>query len=213
MAYVDVKNQFLGLLNRRDITPSLTNTFMGFGIQRIQRELRIPSMEKLISITTDGTSNFQVPGDLLEVISIHTNDQVNHVKMKRVDLDTILSFSRVPGVPTYYYREAGTFTIGPYPPAGTLVWVHYYADAASLSADSDTNWITQVAPTLLIYAALSYSADYFLDDRKEMFEASYVQIAEQLQNMSLQDELENASVSAAYDSTPNYIGPFYGWGW
>ena len=211
MAYVDVKNQFLGLLNRRDITPSLTDTFMGFGIQRIQRELRVPAMEKLVSVITDGTAGFSVPGDLLEIISIHTNDAVNHRKLKRVDLQTILDYAQIPGQPQYYYRETGTFTVGPYPPSGTTIWVNYYADVSSLSADTDTNWLTEVAPALLIYAALSYSADYFLDDRKMMFENSYLQIAEQLTIMAQQDELENASVGQAYDSSPNYIGPFYGW--
>ena len=211
MAYVDVKNQFLGLLNRRDITSTLVNTFMGFAIQRIQRELRVPAMEKLVSITTDGTSSIAVPGDLLEIISIHTNDQVNHRKLKRADLQTILDFAKIPGVPQYYYRETGTFSLGPYPPSGTTVWINYYADSSNLSADSDTNWITEIAPTLLIYAALSYACDYFLDDRKQMYEASYIQIAEQLQNMALQDEIENAAISSAYDSSPNYVGPYYGW--
>lgn len=211
MAYVDVKNQFLGLLNRRDITPTLTDTFMGFGVQRIQRELRIPAMEKLVSVTTDGTGAISVPGDLLEVISIHTNDTVNRQKLVRTDLQTILQYAQIPGSPKYYYRETGTFTIGPYPPEDTTVWIHYYADASNLLADSDTNWITEIAPTLLIYAALSYSCDYYLDDRKQMFEAAYMQIAEQLQQMALQDELQNASISPAYDSSPNYIGPFYGW--
>lgn len=210
MAYVDVKNQFLGLLNRRDITPSLVNTFMDFGIQRIQRELRLPSMEKLIAMTTDGTSALQVPGDFLEVIAMYTDDAVNSQKLVRCDLQTILNYSKIPGSPRFYYREGSFFTIGPYPPSGTSVFLHYYVNASSLSADSDTNWITQVAPTLLVYAALSYASDYFLDDRKQLFEASYIQIAEQLQQMALQDELQNASISPAYDSMPNYVGPFYG---
>lgn len=211
MAYVDVKNQFLGLLNRRDITPSLTNTFMSFGIQRIQRELRIPAMEKLVYIPTDGSASFPVPADLLELISMHTNDAASHKKLVRTDLQTILDTSVIQGSPRYYYRESKTFTIGPCPPDNTPIYLNYYKNADTLSADTDTNWITEVAPTLLIYAALSYSADYFLDDRKQMFEASYMQIAEQLQLMALQDELQNASISPAYDSAPNYVGPYYGW--
>lgn len=210
MAYLDVKTQFLGLLNRRDITPSLTQTFLSFGVQRIQRELRIPAMEKLISITTDGTPAIQVPGDMLEVIAVYTDDLTNTQKLTRCDLQTILTWSKLPGSPRYYYREGGFFTIGPYPPAGTSIYINYYVNASDLSADTDTNWITEIAPTLLIYAALSYAADYFLDDRKQMFEASYVQIAEQMQLMALQDEVQNASISPAYDSTPNYVGPFYG---
>jgi len=184
---------------------------MSFGIQRIQRELRVPAMENLIAVSTDGTANFQVPGDFLEIISLHTNDAVMHKKLIKADLQTILDFAQVPGSPRYYYREGTTISVGPYPPANTLVYMHYYVNANTLSADTDTNWITEIAPTLLIYAALSYSCDYFLDDRKEMFEASYQQIADQIQQMALQDELQNASVAAAYDSNPNYIGPFYGW--
>lgn len=211
MAYVDVKNQFLGLLNRRDITPSLTNTFMQFGIQRIQRELRIPAMEKLANFVTDGTTNVAVPGDYLEMISIYTNTTTSHKRLTRVDAQSILDYSKQSGIPQFYSRIGGNFVVGPVPPSGTNVFIYYYADASALVADSDTNWITDIAPTLLIYAALSYASDYFLDDRKQMFEASYIQIAEQLQNMALQDELENASVSSAYDTSPNYIGPFYGW--
>ena len=211
MAYVDVKNQFLGLLNRRDITPSLTNTFMQFGIQRIQRELRIPAMEKLANFVTDGTYNVAVPGDYLEMLSIYTNTTTSHKRLTRVDAQSILDYSKQSGIPQFYSRIGGNFVVGPVPPSGTSVFIYYYADASALVADSDTNWITDIAPTLLIYAALSYASDYFLDDRKQMFEASYMQIAEQLQNMALQDELENASVSSAYDTSPNYIGPFYGW--
>ena len=211
MAYLDVKTQFLGLLNRRDITPTLVNTFLTFGIQRIQRELRLPAMEKVAIFTTDGTFQVDVPGDYLEAISLYTNSETSHLKLVRADTQTVLDYAKTYGVPQYYSRVGAKFHIGPVPTTGTQLFIHYYADASALSSDTDTNWITEVAPTLLVYAALSYAADYFLDDRKQLFEASYIQIAEQLQNMALQDELANASVSSAYDSAPNYVGPYYGW--
>lgn len=210
MTYLAVKNQFLGLLNRRDITPTLVDTFMGFGIQRIQRELRVPAMEKVVEVLTDGTAEISVPGDFLQVISVHTNDAVNQRKLIRTDLQTILNYSKIPGSPQYYYREGATFYIGPYPPENTSVWINYYADVSSLTADTDTNWLTEVAPALLIYASLAYAADYYLDDRKGLFETSYQQIADQLTMMAMQDEVENASISTAYDSSPNYVGPYYG---
>lgn len=209
MAYLDVKNQFLGLLNRRDITPSLVNTFMQFGIQRIQRELRVPAMEKIGYYETDGTATVTVPSDLLEVIAIYTNDQTNRHKLVRTDLQKIIDYSNIPGSPRFYFREGDKFRIGPYPPSGTTVWIDYYGDASELSADTDTNWLTETSPALLIYAALSYACDYFLDDRKQLFEASYIQVAEQLTFMAQQDEVQNASVSPAYDSMPTYVGPYY----
>lgn len=211
MAYLDVKTQFLGLLNRRDITPTLVNTFLTFGIQRIQRELRLPAMEKVAIFTTDGTYQVDVPGDYLEMINIYTNTSSSHQRIVRTSAQNILDYLQIPGIPQYYSRVGGKFYIGPYPPSGTQIFIHYYADTAALSADTDVNWITEVAPTLLVYAALSYAADYFLDDRKQLFEASYLQVAEQLQNMAIQDELGNASVSSAYDSNPSFVGPYYGW--
>ena len=211
MAYLDVKTQFLGLLNRRDITPTLVNTFITFGLQRIQRELRVPAMEKTAEFITDGTPKVPVPGDLLEVINIFTNSTAEQARLIRTDTQTILNFQNTAGSPRYYSRIANNYHVGPFPPAGNSIFIHYYADCAPLVADTDTNWISEVAPTLLVYAALSYAADYFLDDRKQMFEASYTQIAEQLQFMALQDELANSSISSAYDSSPSYVGPYYGW--
>lgn len=211
MAYLDVKTQFLGLLNRRDITPTLTNTFLNFGVQRIQRELRVPAMEKIAEFICDGTNRVPVPGDYLEALNVYTNSTAEQNRLIKTDMQTILNFQNISGSPRYYTRISGNFHVGPFPAAGTSIFIHYYADTSGLVADTDINWITEVAPTLLVYAALSYASDYFLDDRKQMFEASYIQIAEQIQNMALQDELENASISSAYDSSPSYVGPYYGW--
>jgi hypothetical protein len=210
VTYLAVKNQFLGILNRRDITPSLTDTFMLYGIQRIQREVRCREMEKLTSVLTDGSSTIDIPTDLLEVISLNTNDQVNVHKLVRTDLQTILNYSKIPGQPRFYYRQDGKFSIGPYPPEDTTIWINYYCDVSSLTADTDSNWLTEQAPALLVYAALAYAADYFLDDRKQLFESSYAQVGEQLMLQSTQEDLENASISPAYDTAPNYVGPYYG---
>lgn len=195
MFYGDLKTNFQGLLNRRDITPSLTNTFMGFGIQRIQRELRVPAMEKKAIATTDGSPNILVPGDLLQIISILYSTAYTQNKLVRVDLQSALRSAQQPGDPTVYTRDVSNFVVGPCPPAGTPLSITYYADASNLSADTDHNWLTDGAPDLLIYAALSRAADYFLDERKKLFEETYKQIGEAWQQMALQDELENASIS------------------
>lgn len=200
MAYSDVKTQFLGILNRRDITSSLVNTFMGYAIQRIQREIRVPSMERVTTLTTDGTATLTVPPDLLQFISVHVNDNDNgRTKLTRTDLGTILYWANIQGQPEYYHREAQYLYVAPYPPEDTSVFVHYYADAPSLVEDTDTNWMTEVAPMLLVYAALSYASDYFLDDRKTLFEQVYMQTAEQTQVQALWDEVENASIRPAFN--------------
>jgi hypothetical protein len=198
MAYGDVKTQFLGLLNRRDITPSVTDTILGYALQRIQRKVRVPAMERIVSVTCDGSSLIPVPGDYLEVISLNTNDQSSQTKLVKSDLQTILTKANYPGNPTVYHRVGPNFHIGPYPPDGTLIWIHYYADAPALSADTDENWITEIAPQLLVYAGLSYACDYFLDDRKGLFEATYLQLEDELEQMGLEDDLINSSIGSSF---------------
>ena len=46
----NLRSHFIALLNRSDITNSLADTFIDQSIARIQRQLRIPSMEKTHTI-------------------------------------------------------------------------------------------------------------------------------------------------------------------
>lgn len=195
MIFSEIKTNFQGLLNRRDLTPSLTTTFIDFGVKRIQRELRVPAMEKQVLFTTDGTANVPVPGDLLEIISILYQDANTAEKLVKVDYQRGLRASMSPGNPKVYTRDVSTFVLGPAPPLGTPILLNYYADASSLVDDTDRNWLTDVSPDLLIYAALTYAADYFLDERADKFEARYNQIGSALQAMGQQDDFENASIS------------------
>lgn len=208
MLYSEIKTNFQSILNRRDITASQITTFMGFAIQRIQRELRVPPMEKLVAYTCDGTATLDIPGDLLEVIAIFFNDSVNQLKLTRVDLTSAIRASQAPGVPQVYHRSGASFLIGPYPPSGTKAYINYYADASTLNADTNHNWLTDAAPDLLIYGALCYAADYFLDERKMAFEQRFGQIIDDLQQQAHQDELENASLLPAYNTSPiPYLNP------
>lgn len=200
MLYSDIQANIKAILNRRDCTQSQLLTFIGLAIQRIQRTLRVPSMEAQANYTYTGAENslVPVPGDLLEVIDLTFNDQLRQRKLTRVDHQSAIRLSNLPGNPTSYYRVGGNFLVGPNPPAGTVITIWYYQDAANLSADGDHNWLTDAAPDCLIYCALSYAADFFLDDRKDSFEQRFASIQSELQSMAQQDELMNASISPAY---------------
>jgi hypothetical protein len=195
MIFSELKTNFQGLLNRRDLTPSLTTTFFDFGIKRIQRELRVPAMEKKVSFTTDGTANVPVPGDLVEIINIFHQNAYTADKLVKVDYQNGLQAAMSPGDPKVYTRDVSNFVIGPCPAAGETIFITYHSDASTLVDDTDHNWLTDVAPDLLIYAALTYAADYFLDERAQKFEQRYGQIGEALQLMAQQDELLNASIT------------------
>jgi hypothetical protein len=205
MLYSEIQTNFQAILNRRDLTPTQMSTFISMAIQRIQRVLRVPSMEAVAFYTMNGTNGtMPVPGDLLEVIAIAFNDSVNQQKLVRTDLQTAIRLSNIPGNPTSYYRQSGSFIVGPYPPAGSVCYVAYYQDASNLALPTDHNWMTDACPDLLIYGALCYAADYFLDERAQSFEARFNQILNDNQQMALADELSNASISPAYSEYDGY---------
>ena len=72
MNYGDIKTHFEALLNRSDITPILTTNFIDQGIARIQRQLRTPLNENIVTYTiTTQTPSVTVPNDFLEIISLY----------------------------------------------------------------------------------------------------------------------------------------------
>ena len=154
-------------------------------------------MEALVTLVTDGTPNLTIPGDFLEGIALYTDDTINQEKFSKLDLQRVIRESNIPGVPFCYCRVGPKWLIGHVPPAGTNIYCSYYQDASALSADSDHNWLTDLAPDLFIYGALVRAADFFLDERKDMFEQTFQQCLADLQDMADRDELENASVGMA----------------
>ena len=68
----NLRSHMIALLNRSDITNALADTFIDQSIKRIQRVLRIPSMEATqnYSITTQ-TASIVLPNDFLELIELH----------------------------------------------------------------------------------------------------------------------------------------------
>lgn len=207
MLYSEIQTNVQAILNRRDLTPTQLSTFIGFAVQRIQRVLRVPAMEAKTIVTMNGSSGvIPVPGDMLELIAITFNDSVNQQKLVRTDFQTAIRLSNTPGNPTSFYRDGGSFRIGPYPATGTLCYISYYQDAGGLAAPSDHNWLTDACPDLLVYGALCYAADYFLDERSGTFEARFNQIAGDVQTMAQDDELSNASISPAYSDSPGTYG-------
>lgn len=196
MNYGEVKTLFLSILNRRDITPTQVTSFVDMGIRRIQRKLRIPSMEKVIIHTSDGTGIIPVPTDFLEMISMATSDTTTHRKLIKIDLQTVLDYGVTNDYPMYYYRAGSEWFLGPRPYQGTQISINYYRDFSDLTNDTDTNWLTLAAPDLVAYAALTYSSDHFLDDRLQLFESRYSGIIEDLMDQAKLDEAQNASISA-----------------
>jgi len=195
MNYGEMKARFLGLLNNRQCTPSLTASFIDSGIARCQRKLRCPAMEKGLVVTI-GTpySGLWIPGDYLELIRIENS---YGKKLTRKSLDYVKCMNGV-DVPQFFARQVNKWVLGPTPAQDDTVRIDYYAEFGGLSAEGDENLLSIIAPDLPIYAALSFAADYFIDDRAPLFEARFAQILGELNDQADNDDLADANVEQAF---------------
>ena len=193
MNYGQIKSHFQDLLNRSDITTALTTRFIDQSIARIQRQLRTPMSERVLEVTiTSQTESMTLPSDFMEIISLyHSEYELERVSMRRY---RELIGNVFTGKPQFFTRQAEKLLLYPQPADGKLV-LYYHGEFPALSADSDENVLTQSAPDLVIYGALSFAADFYLDNRAELFEGRFNQFLLELQEQANDQELQGGTQS------------------
>jgi hypothetical protein len=198
MNYGQIRTHFKALLNRSDITDSLADTFIDQGISRIQRSLRVPSMEKKHTYSfTSSTSQVNLPSDFLEAIDVYfANTALSRLPMREINA---MKGAAEVGTPRFFAREQGVLLLYPYPSSGSLT-LNYYASFTDMSSDTDENILAAIAADLITYAALTYASDYYLDERASLFEQKYTQFMSELQEQANDAETNGAlqSIRPAY---------------
>jgi len=197
----ELRTHFKELLNRSDCSDALADTFITQSITRIERNLRIPPMEKSYSYAiTTTTTEVTIPTDFLEAINMYyANTSVNRVSMNRF-LD--VSVGGETGTPLYFTRQGSKFKIYPAPTSGTLV-LNYYSSFSVMTSDTDENDLALIASDLIAYGALSFAADYFLDERGQLFEGRFTQLANELQGQA--DDAESSGTVQVIQASAQYL--------
>jgi hypothetical protein len=197
MNYGDCKAHFKALLNRTDCTDALTVTLFKQATTRIQRSLRVPMMEKIRVVKAEGPlTNIQLPSDYLELKEI----LVDMNALEKVSSRALLGMSKATGTPQYYSRISDRMVIAPAAQKGSEVVILYYGEFANLPADGSTNGLTEAAPDLLVYGALSLAGDYFEHDKRAEWEGRYQDILASVQQQAIDDEFNGGAmvVQSAY---------------
>tara|TARA_Y100001951_G_scaffold20103_1_gene15113 strand:- start:377 stop:991 length:615 start_codon:yes stop_codon:yes gene_type:complete len=199
MNFGTLKSHFNDLLNRSDITTTLTGRFIDQGIARIQRQLRTPMNEKVRNYTvTSSTASITVPNDYLELISLYFQDR----ELRRLPMSRMrpLVNNAHDGSPQYFTRQQADLLLHPKPTSGTLTLI-YYGEFDTMSADSDENILAKAAPDLILYSALTFAADYYLDTRADVFEGKFNQFLTEVQEQANDQELNGGTnaITFAYD--------------
>lgn len=190
-----IRNQFLALLNRNDCTNELADTFIDQSVARIQRTLRVPPMERgeLITTNKETGGTIVLPEDFLEMKYLYAGGRL----LEYVDIGRYLAAPSYIGAPNVYTRIQGELKLKPTPPAGTEVTMIYYGEVPDLVNDTDDNYFTVAAPDLVVYGALTYAADYFVDERKPLFEETFARIYAELTEQALSLEMNTSGMAIA----------------
>lgn len=193
MNKAQIRSQFLGLLNRNDCDTATANTFIDLALGRIQRTLRIAPMERQEILTTNdvGDNLITIPQDFLSMKYLWCGDKMLEFR----DFATFLTIPDTQGTPLYYTRVRGGLLIKARPEVGTEINMVYYGQFDPLDTDTSENALTNIAPELLIYGALSFAADYFFDERKPMFDERYANIYAELEEQSRMVEWDQSTMA------------------
>tara|TARA_B110000444_G_C18808718_1_gene581397 strand:- start:258 stop:869 length:612 start_codon:yes stop_codon:yes gene_type:complete len=187
MNYGDIKTHFEALLNRSDITTALTTTFVDQSIARIQRQLRTPLNESVTTYTISGqTASVTLPNDFLEIISVY----LGAMELSRVPMSKFRQYAAnsYAGNPVAFARQQSKLQLHPQPSTGDLV-LYYYSEFPAMTANSDENSLAAVASDLIIYGALTFASDYYLDERGTLFEEKFNQFLLEIQEQANDQEL------------------------
>lgn len=188
-----LRTHFKNLLNRSDITNSLADTFIDQSITRITRSLRVPAMEAQVSYSISAsTTKIVLPNDFLEAIDLYYDSTL----LTRLPMREMLNLKKSDqaGSPLYFSREQGNLLLYPSPTTGT-VFLNYYAQFAQMTLDSDENILAKIASDLIIYGALVYAADYYLDERAGVFGEKYLRFM-----LELQEQANDAEITGTLQS-------------
>lgn len=157
------RSQLLDWLNRTDISVAQANTIIARAVSRCSRELRIPEMEKTLTLTvtrnSDGTipqvDRMTLPDDFIQVKHL----TVDGYPCKPVSYEKLTQLPMEPGRGSVFAREQGFFVFRPL--IQKYVTMIYVAAFSQMNADTDTTSLLSISPECLMFAALSYAGDFF----------------------------------------------------
>lgn len=206
MNKAEIRNQVQALLNRNDVTNDLLDTFIDQAVSRIQRTLRIPAMERVITYTITATPpaslflpySLPLPADFLNTKYLYIDGYL----LEYMDIGRFLSRGTESGQPRFYTRIQAELRVTPTPAEGSTVTLVYHAEAADLDTDTDENIFSVILPDLLVYGALTFAAVHFIDERKPGFEAEFTRIYSEVEEQARLTEMEQSAmrIFPAYDT-------------
>lgn len=205
--YTLLKAEVIDWLNRTGFS-SLENkveNFIAMGQRRIHRTCDLNAMETVFPVFAQSTETKAVPSDFLRVKTLTFRRANSNVEIAGTAYKKVVQAGRS-GTPRYYSVVGTNFHFGPIPDSEVQVDLVYYAALDVLSPTVSTNWISENAPELLLFASLLEAALWLKDDKRaQIWTTSYEQIKKELLESEARQDLEGGSLQVR-EMTPSLTG-------
>lgn len=182
MDYQTLRSDFQELLNRNDCTETQADRFIALALRRTERLLRTPMQEATVELTLIDNKT-AIPSDYLSVKNIQTSDEL---------LPRITEHQAVNGH-VGFTIQGSDFVVHNLSTDVTKITLTYYNEFNASLSDAGISSYTAVIPDVIVYGALIYAANHFVDERARSFNEMYSQLVKEVQMMADQDVLQSGA--------------------
>jgi hypothetical protein len=137
------------------------------------------------------TDRIPLPADYREMLTFTCDGR----PLTRTSLTQAQHPDTVMGWPVWFARELEEFVLQPFPDAGRVYEMNYYAKLTPLSGPDDTNSILTNEPGLYLYGALKEAQPFVKGDDMAMAQVWGQKYAEILQGIDIERDEEDRSGS------------------
>lgn len=162
--YQTLKNALAEWLNREGFTSieARSQDFLDMAQRRVQREVRVPPMERQVELIPDDQGRAPVPTDYLEAKYVVAVSSTDAWYLQPATYPQVLQHRQRRQRLLVFDVEAGYFHFGGQPRDEEIQLV-YYREFEFVNETTQTNWFTMYAPELILYAAIVEAATYLKD--------------------------------------------------
>lgn len=180
--------------------------FIMLAQQRIPREMKLLGFRSEVTGTFDGTAQssgvMAKPSDWRKTIAFYVGTGTNnntHTPVLERDYDYVRSVypdPTVQGTPRFYAdADYQHWLIQPSPSSALPFKIPYYGTLTMLDETTQTNWLTEYAPDLLLYACLLEAVPFVKnDERIPVWQGLYANAKLALQAQEMEGKYDTQAV-------------------
>jgi len=189
MTYDSLTYYVLQYLERSDqATINAIPTFITLAEFEIAQEIKTLGQLQLVQSTmSTNNPNLAKPARWRKTVSINYTDSSgnkNPVLLRKYEYLINYSQSNSTTGPPLYYSDTSWdwWYLAPTPDQAYTFEVLYYERIQPLSSSNQTNWLTQNAPTAMLYGTLLQAMPFLKDDQRQIFQQKYTEAIKSLKD-------------------------------